>query len=173
MKLTNYVIKKRIQQLARKNAGRKHQFCSLDDVHDVLVLFHLRDKEEVEGCLQKLRDRDKNVRTCAFIPHYSHEEEIESCVSVSAKKDLDIWGIPSNAICKKINGIKADVLIDLTGPKCYALKYLTLIHPATFKVGVKRDDNDIYDFSIAVTNEEGIPYLFEQILFYLQTIRSK
>lgn len=173
MKLTNYVIKRKIQQLAKEGA-RKHNFHSLEDVRDVLIFFHLRDKEEVDVCIQLLRDKGKKVESCMFIPLKAKEEGSEGYITVSAKKDLDIWGIPSNVICKQVIGLKADIIIDLTGPKCYALKYLTLLHPADFKVGLKRDEGgDIYDFSIAVTNETEITYLFKQILFYLQTIRSK
>ena len=38
MRLTNYFIKKKVQSLAFGAAGRKHEFCALEDADHILVL---------------------------------------------------------------------------------------------------------------------------------------
>ena len=96
-----------------------------------------------------------------------------SCIPVHAKKDVNVWQVPSDVVLERFKTVKADILIDLTRPDCYPMQYLMLQHPCRFKVGVKHADIDLYDLSISVTEREDIKHLFEHILFYLQAIRSK
>ena len=44
---------------------------------------------------------------------------------------------PSDSVLKKVGALKADILIDITRPGCYALQYIALRHPSAFKVGIK------------------------------------
>ena len=139
MRLTNYFIKKKVQSLASGAAGRKHEFCALEDAGHILVLY----------------------------------QADASCIPVHAKKDVNVWQVPSDVVLERFKTVKADILIDLTRPDCYPMQYLMLQHPCRFKVGVKHADIDLYDLSISVTEREDIKHLFEHILFYLQAIRSK
>ena len=145
MRLTNYFIKKKVQSLASGAAGRKHEFCALEDAGHILVLYQANDRELVEPCLDVLRKKNKKVQACVYV---TGDPEADASV-------------------------KADILIDLTRPDCYPMQYLMLQHPCRFKVGVKHADIDLYDLSISVTEREDIKHLFEHILFYLQAIRSK
>ena len=43
----------------------------------------------------------------------------------------------------------------------------------TYKIGIKKAERDLHDFSLLVTDRDEFNYLFEQILFYLQNIRTK
>ena len=54
MRLTNYFIKKKVQSLASGAAGRKHEFCALEDAGHILVLYQANDRELVEPCLDVL-----------------------------------------------------------------------------------------------------------------------
>ena len=44
MRLTNYFIKKKVQSLASGAAGRKHEFCALEDAGHILVLYQANDR---------------------------------------------------------------------------------------------------------------------------------
>lgn len=59
MRLTNYFIKKKVQSLASGAAGRKHEFCALEDAGHILVLYQANDRELVEPCLDVLRKKNK------------------------------------------------------------------------------------------------------------------
>ena len=61
MRLTNYFIKKKVQSLASGAAGRKHEFCALEDAGHILVLYQANDRELVEPCLDVLRKKNKKV----------------------------------------------------------------------------------------------------------------
>lgn len=171
MRLTNYFIKKKVQSLASGAAGRKHEFCALEDAGHILVLYQANDRELVEPCLDVLRKKNKKVQACVYVT--GDPEADASCIPVHAKKDVNVWQVPSDVVLERFKTVKADILIDLTRPDCYPMQYLMLQHPCRFKVGVKHADIDLYDLSISVTEREDIKHLFEHILFYLQAIRSK
>lgn len=173
MRLTDYFIKKKVQSLASGAANRKHAFCTLEEASHILVLYQANDRELVEPCLDILRKKNKKVQACVYVSDNPVAEMGASAVWVHAKKDLNIWQVPSDDLLERFKAIKADILIDLTHSDCYPMQYLMLQHPCGFKVGGKHADIDLYDLSISVTEREDIQHLFEHILFYLQAIRSK
>lgn len=173
MKLTNYFIRKKVQTLASGVSARPHEFCPLEDAKHILVLFQASDREVVEPCLNKLRKQQKKVSACVYVTDETVPEMDASYAVVHAKKDLDVWCSPKDTAVENCKALKADILIDLTRPGCYPMQYLLLQHPCRFKVGIKQADTDLYDLAISVTARDNIRQLFEHILFYLQSIRSK
>ncbi|MDR2969950.1 MAG: hypothetical protein LBV32_10170 [Tannerellaceae bacterium] len=155
-RFTDFFIKRAVGKLAKVSGKRKRCFRSLQDARDIVVFYEAKDSEQVEPGLNALRALQKNVHPCV----YSAGQE-------------NARGFPIPEIANRINALRADILIDLTGGDCYPMKYLLLQHPSRFKAGIKTDGKDLYDFSISATGREELPYLFEQIIFYLQTIRSK
>ena len=97
----------------------------------------------------------------------------DSNIPVHIKNDLNAWGFPSDSVLEKVGALKADILIDITRPGCYALQYIALRHPSAFKVGIKYPGQEWYDLGLTVTDKDDIQYLFGQILFYLRSIRAK
>jgi hypothetical protein len=173
MILTNYFIKKKVQHLASGTLSRKHEFCTLEDAKHILVLFHASDRDVVEPCLDTLRKQQKKVDACVYVADETVPEMGPSYLVVHSKKDLDAWNSPKDAVVKNCKALKADILIDLTQPNNYPMQYLLLQHPCRFKVGIKQDGADLYDLAISVTERDNIKQLFEHILFYLRSIRSK
>ena len=149
---TNYFIKKKIQALVSDAGGRPHRSLSLDEARSLLVLYNIEDHEDVMR---------------ADIPFD------DSNIPVHIKNDLNAWGFPSDSVLEKVGALKADILIDITRPGCYALQYIALRHPSAFKVGIKYPGQEWYDLGLTVTDKDDIQYLFGQILFYLRSIRAK
>ena len=83
MRLTNYFIKKKVQSLASGAAGRKHEFCALEDAGHILVLYQANDRELVEPCLDVLRKKNKKVQACVYVT--GDPEADASCIPVHAK----------------------------------------------------------------------------------------
>lgn len=169
--MTNCFLRRKVRKLAWRKNGRKCRFCALDDARRVLVLFDAKDSDAVEPCLEKLRAAHKNVSVCKYTSGDAAAET--DCMTVSAKTDLDIWYMPRKATERKFCACDADILIDLTRPGNYVMQYLLLKHPAPFKVGAKNGGPDLYDLTVAVTENTDMRYVFEQIVFYLRTIRFK
>jgi hypothetical protein len=171
---TDYFIKRKIRKLAKGTALRFHRFCPLDKADDILVFLEMKDRKQIQPCLDTLQKLRKRVKVCMFVPRNTRPEHRFSGLSVCETKDINRWGFPANHIVSPVTTLKADILIDLTGMDCHSMKYMMLQHPSTFKTGLKWEEaQDMYDFSITMTNSDNVKHLFEQILFYLQTIRSK
>ena len=158
---TNYFIKKKIQALVSDAGGRPHRSLSLDEARSLLVLYNIEDHEDVMRALEPLPSGG------ADIPFD------DSNIPVHSKSDLNAWGFPSDSVLEKVGALKADILIDITRPGCYALQYIALRHPSAFKVGIKYPGQEWYDLGLTVTDKDDIQYLFGQILFYLRSIRAK
>lgn len=196
MIITNYFIKKKLNSLAGVTPRRACYYRSFQDVRHILVFYDGRDREPVARYMEKLRKLQKEVRGCVLVSSASEgavpEASDEAAASdrgaaatqipasgrtladypVSLSKSLNIWGFPSEATRRAVDALPADLLIDLTRRHCYAMHYLVLRHPCRFKVGPKREGLDVYDLSILAADREGTAYLCDQILFYLQAIRS-
>ena len=132
------------------------------------------DHEDVMRALEPLRKAKKDIKTCVYVPSGGADIPFDnSNIPVHIKNDLNAWGFPSDSVLKKVGALKADILIDITRPGCYALQYIALRHPSAFKVGIKYPGQEWYDLGLTVTDKDDIQYLFGQILFYLRSIRAK
>jgi hypothetical protein len=173
MMLSNFFIKRRIQDLAKETTERAARFCSLSDAKDVLVVFNLSDVNGVLVCVEKLREFTANIHLCAYVSKKSKEEAVNSSWLYIFEDDLDSKGIPTDTMVEKLNMLPADILIDLTRKNNYPMQYLQLKHPSLFKVGNKSFLRDMYDLTIPMTDDGDINDYFGHILYYLLTIRSK
>lgn len=173
MIITPYFIKKEIRKLTKEAPGRTHYYRSFDEAGSVLLLFDAKDLKEVEPCIQQLVRMKKRVFACAYAKS-DYPDWPPSYLLIREKKDVNLWGLPSREIAGKLQEMRADLLIDLSHPHSYTLRYLMLQLPVPLKTGAKLNDVESpYDLTISLTAGNQIRYIFDQILFYLQAIRSK
>ena len=175
MILTKHFLLKKIEALSKKSSKRPHCYRALNDIKYVLVLCESKNWQSVKPCIDTLKSFKKTVNVCVYtkktdeMPIWDY-----AYLLVEAEKDINLWGFPDKSIKTQLNGMKVDMLIDLTGGETPAMRYLMLQHPASFKVGAKRlPEENLYDLSIIM--QEGrfdISFLFAQIINYLQAIRS-
>ena len=176
MILTKYFLHNKIKALLKSASIRPHCYRALDDIRYVLVFCEAKDWKSIYPCIEKLKSLGKSVNVCVYI-RKTDETPIwdYAYLLVESDKDLNVWGFPDKNLINQLNGIKVDMLLDLTSGEISVMNYLMLQHTALFKVGAKRSsEENCYDFSIIM--KEGmhdISFLFGQILNYLQAIRSK
>ena len=176
MILTNYFLSKKIKKLSKAGATRTHYYRSLEDVRYVLVVCEAKDWKAVATCIDKLKKMGKTVHVCVYTQKQEDTPIWDyAYLLVEEGRDLSLWGFPHANIQNQLNGLSVDLLIDLTSGNIPVMRYLVLQQPATFKVGAKRpSDFDMYDLSIVMKEDVyDVPFLFDQILIYLQAIRSK
>lgn len=174
MVLTNYFINKEIQKLIRQASERPHQYRSLNDIQNVLIICDSKDWDVMRGCIEKLKAMNKTVKTAIYA---TSQKDVPTWYAnymlMRADRDVDIWGFPDKNLQKEFYHIPADLLVDFTSVQAMSLYYMFLKHQSTFKAGIKRSENAIYDFSILPTDDnDTLPYLFDQLLSYLHTIQS-
>ena len=172
--ITKYFIQRKIRKLSAKSPHRPHHSLSWDKVHSLLILYNRPDHEKIQKILDTLRKENKEVYTCVFLPaKTASPSKDKHVIPMHEKDDISLWGFPKKAVREKILVVKADILIDLTRPDCLQLHYAALLHACAFKVGIIYPEKEWYDLGLSLTDKKDVQYSFEQILFYLRSIRSK
>lgn len=172
MILSYYFIRKRVQELLRNPIARRRRFFAWGDVKRIWVVYLQEDNAEAEACVARLRAMGKEVRCLVFAREASALPPKAEARLVCTKADLNLWAFPSEAVEKGFCAEACDVLLDLVPDENLPLQYLEGKHPAPFKLGVKKASGGLYDFALEVSKRD-ISYIFEQMLFYLQTFRSE
>jgi len=176
MILTKHFLFKKIDALTKSNTKRAHCYRSLNDIRYILIFCEAKNWKSVYPCIETLKSLGKSVNVCVYTTKNDDTPIWDyAYILVEAEKDINLWGFPDNNIRRQLNGIKVDMLLDLTSDETPAMRFLMLQHPASFKVGAKRSpEENFYDLSIIL--KEGmfdVSFLFGQVLNYLQVIRSK
>jgi len=176
MILTKHFLFKKIEALSKNASQRPHCYRSLNDITYVMILCEAKNWKSIYPCITTLKSLGKSVNVCVYTKK-SDDTPIwdYAYLLVEAEKDINLWGFPDKNIRNQLNGIKVDMLLDLTSSETPVMRFLMLQHPSSFKVGAKRSsEENFYDLSIIM--KEGmhdVTFLFGQILNYLQAIRSK
>lgn len=173
MTISNYFIKKKIKSLIDSAGDRKSVFKSYNQLKSVLVMYEMKDFENVQHGISELKRSGKQVASFGYVRKEAIPELDDSYRFVVEKNALSVHGVPTDAVLQQVLACSPDVIIDLTHAGCYGMQYLLVKHPCNFKIGIKKLEREFHDFSILVTDRDEIDYLFEQILFYLQNIRTK
>jgi hypothetical protein len=90
------------------------------------------------------------------------------------RQDLDFLYRPVPSVAGKFISKEFDVLVDLNFGKIFPLEYITSLSCARFKVGVPgpKPESSPYDLMISRVNAAGIEPYLEQVIFYLEMIKS-
>ncbi len=172
MILSHYFIRKKILSMQVQSAVRRPKALSLEEAERILLVYDYSDKDEVEACLAGIEGKQEWSHLI-----YAETPVAETDISpermVCTRKELNTRGFPPESLVKKVKSVKADLLIDLTTDVYYPLLYMIVQHPAGMKVGVKKPFGEFYDLSLALNSCENISYIWQQIVFYLQSFRTK
>ena len=156
-----------------KNSSRKKHFANMQDVSNILLLLSTDgiSEKETEEIVKMLGDK-KRISAWIFNPR---ETSLKNTVNLNllTKKDISILQKPSEKIEKSFLNSEYDLLIDLTTREILPLKYLLGISKALCRCGMKKEGYSFYDLEIEVPAKiKGIE-LLEQILHYLNAIKTK
>ena len=174
MILTNYFIKKEIQKLTRKASERPHQYRSMSDIKNILIICDSKDWNIMRSCIEKLRSMNKTVHTVVFaLSQNDVPTWYSNYLLIRADRDVNIWGFPEKSLQKQFYCLPADLLIDFSVVNASCLYYMSLKHPSTFKAGIKHSEDVVYDFSIIPPEDnDNLQFLFDHLITYLATIHS-
>jgi len=174
MILTNYFIKKEIQKLIRKASERPHQYRSLNDIKNILIICDSKDWNVMRSCIEKLKAMNKTVNTAIFaLSPKDLPTWYSNYLLIRADRDINILGYPDLTVQKQFYSLPADLLIDFSRVRASSLHYMFLKHPSTFKAGIKHSEDVIYDFSLIPPEDDvDLHFLFDQLITYLTTIQS-
>ena len=171
--MTSFFIRKKISASMAASCSGPHRSLPFDQVKFILVLYEAKDAEHVKANLAKLGKEKKRVSTCVFLNKGLTPDSFEANLMIREQGDLNFWGIPSKEVINQCLAHEADLLVNLCGPDCHVLHYLSLNHPCTFKAGINYSDQGWYDLALSATEQGDLSFLFDQLLFYLRSIRAE
>lgn len=169
-----------------KNEERNKQFVNYDKAQTVLLLFesHYTEKNpETKKIIHQLTADGKKVVAWGFVDKKEIMTPAYPDYRVLHPKDFQFCSKPSADIIKDLQQQEFDLLIDITTLPYLFIDYLVLYARAKCKVGMLKNDNNTYDFSINLNRflqdreleieDLDYSFLYEQIIFYLKSIQTK
>ncbi len=173
MILSKWIIRNKIKGLVLQSKKRNHRFISLKDVQSLFLLVDLETYRALAEDIEALKKENKQVSVCLIVQGNEDYRDVNADLVLNIKHDLNWLGLPASDFLDSMKKFPANLFISLTEKESYLTSYLTLSHPAPMKIGINRQGDNIYDFSITPTEKKDIRFLFGQILFYLRTIDAK
>jgi hypothetical protein len=174
------LIKRKIKKTLKSKAGRQKCFLCLKKMHTILVLLDTEDYEEADLFIDKLERMGKKVTSYAYKSKKDEYDYSETPYIIIDHKEISkFFEKKLTAIVEKIKKVHYDALFDLTIDSNPFVEFLAVNTDATFKVGYKKTELPLYDFTISSINtnkSHGNIRMREfgrQILYYLSTIKSK
>jgi hypothetical protein len=168
--IANRTLKQELQSVKRERQSNKFNF---EDIKTVGILFdatNTEDYEIVKRYVVYLREHRKKVKAIGFfstkeIPALTYSKLEYDFFST---KELNWFGKPSSTIIQNFINEEYHLLIDLNVHDHFALRYISALSKAAFKVGkYDEDDTTIFDMMIDADNTKTVKYFLRQIDTYI------
>lgn len=171
MKLTDYFIKKKINNLIQESPGRKHESRTVAKINHAIIMYQDTSRQAVLPVIEYFRQEKKQLTECIYLSAGGPDDKWpKDALLFDPVKQTNPLYYPHADLVKKFLALPADLLIDLTPPDCYLMHYLMLQHPCPFKVGIKYGEQTMHDLSLSITDNKDMRELAKQLLFYLQSV---
>jgi hypothetical protein len=172
--LFNYKTKKLL-----KNTKREKVFLNWNNVHTILLVFDTADYEEVDAFVEFLEKKGKKVKAYAYRNKSDKYDYSDTPYVVISRKETNDWtGESIKELMEELKETKFDLALDLTLKRNAFLEYLFACANALLKVGYKKSNLPLCDFTITslpLENEKTtkpVVELARQIVYYLSKIES-
>ena len=156
----------------------KHHHCAFpqwDKAKSILLLFEsdITEKNlQIKQLVKELQQQGKDVTAWGYVDQKNALSAILRDYRILARRDTNLFDKPKEIHLRDLSHIHFDIVIDLSLKNILPLRYLMLLADADFKAGRQTEEPYLADFMV-MTNEETDPaFLFDQILHYLQNIKS-
>lgn len=169
---------------ARQQERKRKEFVSYPMIkHAVLVFESVDEKQDqvYHDIIRQLKTDGINVKAFAYMEKSKNTIYHHDDITILEKKQIGCMCVPEEKIIQQLRNTACDVLFDFTVRTVLPLQYVVLYVDAKCRVGVKCDKLLKPDFMIESTekkckgfssNKEDLKFLFNQMLFYLKTIRT-
>ncbi len=164
------------QRALRKRLADRHRTRvsgSLCTARDVLVLYDASEESQnkvAEKFFDELKSLNIKVKSIGFakykiLPHYCIPQLSRQFI---CKKDIDILGVPHQALLNDFLDEEVDLLISLDQEQDPILQFLAALSMAHYKVGWNHPDNMPYfDCLIGGTDPGNVNEYISQLIHYL------
>jgi len=178
--LFHFIAKKHLASHARER-----RFVNYTKAKSVFLLFesdYLEKNKDVRQIINSLQQDGKKVVAWGYVDKKHVSTSLMPDFSILNHEQVNIFNIPKHSFVRELEEQEFDLMIDLTPKEIIPLQYLSLYTKAHCKVGIRKNDLQMYDFLLDVDNvrsqldEADEPmnqsYLYNQIIFYLKNIQT-
>ncbi|MCI5057268.1 MAG: hypothetical protein MRY83_14230 [Flavobacteriales bacterium] len=173
--ISKYTLKQRL-----KKAQRKVKAVMLSQVKSCGVIATVNDKNQLEKVQKFKKALEKKGVSKVDILCVSNDKKVLETLNISEdqlliiKTDTSWLNLPKKLKTQRFINEKFGLLIDVTQKSHPAIDFVIGLSKAGFKVGPKRtDDLEIYDLEIDANADKSFQYLCDQVLHYLEMIKTK
>lgn len=173
--IKDYFANKNIKKvLAFQN--RHIYYRDFKSVKTILILFKSDDEENnsfVRDIISDLKNQGKKVTAWGYLDKKDSEAAVLPDFRLFGNKELSFYKIPNKLLTEEFLLSDYDMVIQLCRSDIYPLDYLLAQAKAPFKVSKYKSYKGIADLMIQIDDSSDETYLFNQILFYLNSIQAK
>lgn len=162
-------LRKQCQQ-----AKREVSFPIYENVNSVLVIYDsdITEKNpDIREINRRLLQDNKQVTLLGYVDRKDVQSPMLPQSRMLGLKDTNWLQRLPKEIVKEIEKEEYDLLIDLTQQYCLPLHYAALLSRCRFKAG-KHIIDGLHDLDIDMPATDSHTPLFDQIIYFLQTIKS-
>lgn len=160
----------------RKQHRQAKAFPDYQKVKSILLLFN-SDKQEanlaVQSIIRSLFHEGRQVDALGYINKPTAITAASPHYRIMSRRDITCLGKPKKEVRQQLEQKHYDLLIDLTLSPTLPLQYAAIMAQADFKTGRQTAKPYPYDFMIQLQGNEDAAYLYSQIRFYLQQIKTQ
>ncbi|MCX6296417.1 MAG: hypothetical protein NTX97_10185 [Bacteroidetes bacterium] len=171
--IANRALKQELKAFQKNVNPNKFNFDKIKTVGIVFDATSAEDYEIVKRYVVYLREHLKKVKVVGFfstkeIPALTYSKLEYDFFSA---KELNWMGTPNSVVIRNFINEEFDLLIDLNINDHFALKYISSLSKAAFKVGKYNEkDVEIYDMMIDADNTKTVKYFLRQIDTYISML---
>lgn len=173
--IANAYLKLELKDHVREQKPNKFSFSQAKTVGIIFDAASPEDFELVKRYVLYLREHRKKVKVLGFYPSKRIPEMTYSKLEYDffSAKELNWFGKPSNMVIQNFINEEYDLLLDLNINDHFALKYVSALSKAVFKVGKYNEkDVDMYDMMIDSDNTKTLKYFLRQVDIYITMLNK-
>ncbi len=176
LSLANRSLKQELKSIGHMRKAVQFNFDKIKTVGIVFDATSTEDYEIVKRYVVYLREHLKKVKVVGFfssnkIPALTYSKLEYDFFST---KELNWMGTPNSVVIRNFINEEYDLLIDLNIHDHFALKYISALSKAAFKVGkFNENDRDIHDMMIDADNTKTVKYFLRQVDTYITMLNKK
>ena len=158
--------------LASKESPKTNkQFLNWSQLFNALIVAHDNQLSNVVDFVNACKKDNINVQVAVIFegkPEQAPKPNFEH--TILDKKQFSFFGLPNAEAIQKLNHKSIDLLVNLGSPEQTKAQALAKLLPAKCKVSSFQ--NEVYDISIDGETTKNVSKFLEQVIVYLQMIKT-
>lgn len=152
----------------------EHSLISMEAANSIGIAFDSSDPANdtvILSFAERLRSEGKEVDILGLVK--DKKTESKDGMAVLNPKSLNWAGVPQGETVEKFSGKKFDLLLACFTGENLPLEYIAGTSQARWRVGVYAETKTgLYDMMVNVGERKDLPYLLEQMVYFLNYIKA-